>query len=791
MTLSITLTDEFQLALSILESGGNLFLTGKAGTGKSTLIRHFMANTNRNVVVAAPTGIAALNVDGHTIHRLFGFGTTTTLDDVRHGRHTPGRFAKAVKSLDTLIIDEASMVRADLFDKVTASLERFGPQPGRPFGGVQLVLVGDLLQLPPVVEDSLTEYFETHYQTPYFFSAESFRSDDFPTVALTTVFRQQGDDHLTSILNAVREGILLDHAREALNERVAPDFEPPGDELWLTLAPSNRIVQSRNKEQLARLAGDLFQSRARESGDLSSFEAPTDALLEFKVGAQIMMLNNDQSGRWVNGTLGRVAGVDLGEGALDITVELADGSHVDVQPHTWDVTRPSVLAGKVTREVVGTYTQLPFKLAWAITIHKSQGQTLDRLVVDLTGGVFATGQLYVALSRATRLDGLVLKKPVEPRHLRMDRRIARFLHQASMPAGPVRRAAVAANFVGDVGTFSQPRPVEIAVAFDHGTGISTLVNPMRDLADARSRFGISADDVLLAPSLPEAWAVVGRLLEGYVPVGIDIDAVLGKLDFEMKRLQQVYPMPVGIEIVAADMTAESRSAMTSPRALDRATAMLAAHDVDAASGTPFAGAELITDDPHYVLTRDPDVKVPRVPSMPTLTALVEVSQAISATLLGQGRSTRHDDIDDSTRLAASGAVTSRLANVAGKMARLSDDLRDRLRDVETMLGTPFVDDLVAAMDEHGVTADEVLAPGVRVCFTGTAMSPGGHLMSRDEMVEIAERAGLDPVNNVSKTRCDVLVVAELGTQSGKARKANEYGKPILTAKEFFDWAGVG
>jgi ATP-dependent DNA helicase PIF1 len=196
-----------------------LFLTGKAGTGKSTLIRRFIAETDRNVVIVAPTGIAALNVDGYTIHRLFGFRTTTTLHDVRGGSYRPGRFKKTLASLDTLIIDEASMVRADVFDMVAAALERFGPAPGQPLGGVQIVLVGDLYQLPPVVTDGEADYFSTTYGTPYFFSANSFRRDDFPTVALTTVFRQLSDDRMTAILNEIREGVLLGHAREQLNAR--------------------------------------------------------------------------------------------------------------------------------------------------------------------------------------------------------------------------------------------------------------------------------------------------------------------------------------------------------------------------------------------------------------------------------------------------------------------------------------------------------------------------------------------------------------------------------------------
>src|SRR5690606_29212191 len=412
--MRLTWTAELERAHALLRSGQHLFLTGRAGTGKSTLVRHFLATTDRNVVVAAPTGIAALNVDGFTIHRLFGFTATTTLDTVRGPDYFPGRFARTLRALETLVIDEASMVRADVLDMVATALERFGPRPGRPFGGVQLVLVGDLFQLPPVVVGAEAHHFESRYATPYFFSADTFDRAQFPTVALTTVFRQLGDQTLTSILNAIREGVLLDQAQRDLNARTDPGFVPPEDELWLTLAPTNRLVTARNRARLAGLPSPELVSLATRTGDLATFDPPVEAELAFKVGAQIMMLTNDPSDRWVNGTLGRIAWADRDEGSgeLVVGVELADGTVADGFPHTREATRPVVEVTTLRHEVVGTYTQLPFKLAWAITIHKSQGQTLDRLVVDLTGGVFDFGQVYVALSRCTSLEGLVLTRPV-------------------------------------------------------------------------------------------------------------------------------------------------------------------------------------------------------------------------------------------------------------------------------------------------------------------------------------------------------------------------------------------
>ena len=778
VTERLVLTDEFRHALELLAGGRHVFLTGKAGTGKSTLIRLFMADTERNVVVVAPTGIAALNVDGYTIHRLFGFRPTTTLDDVRGGEYRPGRFAKTLASLETLIIDEASMVRADVFDMVALALSRFGPQPGTPFGGVQIVLVGDLYQLPPVVTEHEAVFFSTTYETPYFFSARSFRRDDFPTVSLTTVFRQLGDDRMTAILNEIREGVLLGHAQEQLNARADKDFVPPDDEFWLTLAPTNRLVTARNRQQLERLPGDELVHRARPSGDLSLFDPPVEETLRFKVGAQIMMGNNDQGGRWVNGTIGRVVGVDYDRYGAVVEVEFADGSCADVTPFTWEATRPVVSGGSLTREVIGAYTQLPFKLAWAITIHKAQGQTLERLVVDLTGGMFSTGQLYVALSRCTSLAGLVLKRPVLPKDLKTDRRIARFLRTSVTDGSARRYCAIGMLTVGDEGRMSRPRPVELAVAFDDGTAISTLVNPQRDLADARKAFGISVSDVLLAPTLREVWAVIAPMLAGCTPVGAGVDETLGLIDFELKRLGYVTAMPLGVELRGTRVTGRT--------ALERAQSQLRAHDrAEAESGSSaFDEPEPAEALSGLLVTRDHEAPTPAADHLPALSALLRVSRDVGAVVQGAATASSFDDASDTPwHTAAKQSVADQLRAAAAR-AQLPREVVGRLQEASRYLGVEIVSDsLFVERDD----IDVVLVPGARICFTGTAQDDAGRVIERWEMEELASSAGLKPVKTVSKTRCEVLVTAEAGSQSGKARKASEYGKPVFTADEFLAW----
>ena len=776
------LTDEFRDAMGLLAQGRHVFLTGKAGTGKSTLIRRFMAQTDRNCVVVAPTGIAALNVEGYTIHRLFGFNSTTSLTDISTGRYYPGRFARTLKALDTLIIDEASMVRADLFDKIAAALQRFGPDPGAPFGGVQIVLVGDLYQLPPVVTEAEAGFFTDRYPTPYFFSADTFRRDEFPMVALTTVFRQLGDDRMTAILNEIREGLLLGHAQEQLNARTDPDFVPPDDEFWLTLAPTNRLVTARNRQQLERLAGEEIVHHARQTGDLSLFDPPADETLRFKVGAQIMMLNNDQSDRWVNGTLGKVVARVAGEEAA-VIVEFTDGSRAEVGLNTWEATRPVVDGGSLHHEVCGTFTQLPFKLAWAITIHKSQGQTLDRLVVDLTGGMFSYGQLYVALSRCTSMSGLVLKRPVLPKDLKTDRRIARFLQGAGGEGGAHRFCAIAISTVGDEGRMSRPRPVELAVAFEDGTAVTTLVNPQRDLADARTAYGISVSDILLAPTLAEAWGVIAPMLTGCTPVGAGIDETLGLIDFELKRLGQVTVMPLGVDL--------PRSAVrrTDGTALDHATTTLAAFTQ---SGASASGSSPFGDPPEslsgHLITRSHTVPTPTAAALPALSALLAVSRQIGPALLGAQHPI--EDLEVTPWIAAARhSVADQLRAAAGRV-RLTEEVAARLRAAQRLLEIEIVDDAVESA-QAGTDVGSVLVPGARICFTGTAQDTAGREVSREQMMRFAEAAGLAPVKTVTKTRCEVLVTAEAGTQSGKARKAHELGKPVISADEFLAWVNSG
>jgi len=413
-----------QLIDQMEHSREHLFITGQAGTGKSTLLRLFQQTTGRKVVVTAPTGVAALQAGGQTIHSFFGFPPHL----FGPSEVKKGRFRKLYQKLDVLIVDEISMVRADLLDRMDLFL-RINRDRQEPFGGVQLLLFGDLFQLPPVVRREEAAILESWgYDSPYFFSAKVLSPPfHWRMVELQEVYRQT-DRHFLRLLQEVRTNRADEDTLSALNTRVGPvrDLAP----YQLVLAARNAKVDQINNGKLEALPGPERRFLAEVSGKFTENVYPTDPILRLKEGAQVMFLRNDPEGAFVNGTLGiveqlsekevRVRLPDTGEGSDLITVE----------PVSWEVIRygpPDEKDGSLSREVLGTFKQLPLRLAWAVTIHKSQGQTFDKVILDLHGGLFEHGQLYVALSRCRTLEGITLSQPIRPRDLRMDERIVDFM----------------------------------------------------------------------------------------------------------------------------------------------------------------------------------------------------------------------------------------------------------------------------------------------------------------------------------------------------------------------------
>lgn len=432
---SITITPTFERALAAMESGAHVFLTGRAGTGKSTLLRHFREHTKKKPVVLAPTGVAAVNVQGQTIHSFFGFGP-----DVTPGRLPKPKKRELYQQLSMIIIDEVSMVRADLLDAVDRFLRAHGPVKKRPFGGVQMIFIGDLYQLPPVVTSEAKGALAAAYATPYFFSAGVFDpqqrllsdAHDFrmELIELPDVFRQR-DEHFLSVLNRVRENTITQDDLAVLNARCQRRTGDPKKD-GIVLSTTNVIADTINTEALARLRGRAVTFPGRREGRFQPSALPTAETLTLKIGAQIMMLSNDREGRWINGTLGTIDAMDDDAKDPMLTVTLETGDTVEVARHEWNMYAYTIDdAGALTAEPVGRFIQFPVRLAWAVTIHKGQGKTFERVHIDIGRGTFAPGQLYVALSRATTLEGMTLERPIEQRHVWTDANVVKFLTEYS------------------------------------------------------------------------------------------------------------------------------------------------------------------------------------------------------------------------------------------------------------------------------------------------------------------------------------------------------------------------
>lgn len=428
MANNIEINPEFSRAIELMgNTDKSLFITGKAGTGKSTLLEHFCSNTKKKPIVLAPTGVAALNVKGQTIHSFFNFYVDVTPEKILKKKTKP-RNENLYKKLQTIIIDEVSMVRADLLDCIDIFLRLYGPENKKPFGGVQMVFVGDLYQLPPVVSGEEKEIFNGHYSTPYFFSAHIMSQLELEVIELEKVYRQK-DSEFVGLLNRIRNNSVEAEDIRHLNTRFVPDKMPENNEFYISLTTTNKKADEINDEYLNALNGKMHTAAATISGDFSKEYYPTATDLQFKVGAQIMLLNNDQQRRWVNGSIGVIESVKMNtddEEYINIRLNYNDRL-VSVEPYSWEVFKFSFDGAQIVSEAVGTFTQYPFRLAWAITIHKSQGKTFDKVIIDIGKGTFVAGQMYVALSRCTSFEGIILKTPIKPHNIRTDFRIFKFL----------------------------------------------------------------------------------------------------------------------------------------------------------------------------------------------------------------------------------------------------------------------------------------------------------------------------------------------------------------------------
>lgn len=426
---------ELELAADLIRYTNKcLFLTGKAGSGKTTFLKRIRNEGMKRLAIVAPTGVAAINAGGMTIHSLFQLPFGLHLPEIqRNQKDAARRFSRAklrlLRSLELLVIDEVSMVRADLLDAIDEVLRRYR-DPSRPFGGVQLLMIGDLHQLPPVAKPDEWQILSRHYQTPYFFSSRALQQTDYQSVELKHIFRQS-DPQFIELLNKVRDNQLDISVLKQLHTRYLPGFQPSDDQPCITLTTTNAASNDINTSNLDRLPGASAFFEARVTGEFPPSFYPTELKTEFKPGAQVMFIRNDQGAdrRYYNGRIGRISRID----GRVIYVECpGEATEIPVAPAIWENLKYSLNEStqKIEEKIVGTFEQIPLKLAWAITIHKSQGLTFERAIIDAQAS-FASGQVYVALSRCKTFEGIVLRSPITEASVKVDPVVQRFTSQVN------------------------------------------------------------------------------------------------------------------------------------------------------------------------------------------------------------------------------------------------------------------------------------------------------------------------------------------------------------------------
>lgn len=416
------------LARKIIETtDSNLFLTGKAGTGKTTFLRRLRNDMPKRMVVLAPTGIAAINAEGMTIHSFFQLPFAPYIPGMNYQQDNHYKInkqkLKLVRSLDLLVIDEISMVRADLLDAIDYSLRKIR-RSEIPFGGIQLLLIGDLQQLPPVVNDDTWTILRQYYETPYFFSSLALKRTNYITIELEKIYRQT-DSRFINLLNKVREGNIDSSSLAEINKRFIPHFKPQSNDGFIQLMTHNDQVNAINESELKKINEDAYHFEATISGKFPESSYPTAEKLTLKRGAQVMFIRNDLNKRFFNGMIGFVQ--DINEDKLIVCPKNNPNLQINLEPEVWTNVHYGLdKNNNEVKEIIdGTFTQYPVKLAWAITVHKSQGLTFDKVILDVSSS-FAHGQTYVALSRCKTLEGIVLKKPIPQTAIIADNYITKF-----------------------------------------------------------------------------------------------------------------------------------------------------------------------------------------------------------------------------------------------------------------------------------------------------------------------------------------------------------------------------
>lgn len=758
----IIITEEFTHALELIEQGKNVLITGKAGTGKSTLLNLFLNSTRtKNILITAPTGVAALNIGGFTIHKAFGFRPGLFPDELHNGGWIPSPgIRKVLTTADILVIDEISMVRADLFDLMDLALKKVRKN-SLPFGGIQVIAVGDLLQLPPVVTDAEIPLFQQKWESPYFFSAHSYPNLELSDINLTTLWRQS-DTTFIKILNEVREGNIGEESQDILNSRVDAEFDPPND--WVTLTARNNSANKINREKLSSLGTPIYTSHASFTGTATAADFSGTEELRYAIGARVMTIINDPLGRFVNGSFATIIAAD--EDSVDLIIDDTN-TYVCLERHMWEVNRPKLDGAQLSSERTGTITQLPIILAWAITIHKSQGKTIPKCFINLKGGTRTDGQFYVALSRAVTLDYLRFDQPVQPCHIRANNSLVRKIRREVTTHTDVSRTTFLS--IKAVNWNVSEHIARIHAIVYEGTrrvaSFGTWINPMADLGEFGHHNSIPSGGLACAPTLGDFWPLFLRQVHGSIIVGDG----LATLERAARHQEKGLELALGVGYDASDFDLEFSSSNVVTRCEEMAEAFLTSQ-IQTTRGQPVPHSAPDAQGATYIPSWAEQSPMVLDPSRATDSdnAWAAMSGATNLTPL-------ESEIEECGRLLSEWAIsrghwTEETRNDVQSRAK-------RLLGHEISLPEPLPE--IANLDG-------LLIPGCRVSFTG-CVEVLGRQANDQWLTKVCVQCSLEYKANISRTKCDVLIAADTASTSRKAKSAREWGKPIISLEAFEQW----
>ncbi|WP_151548640.1 MULTISPECIES: AAA family ATPase [Corynebacterium] len=770
--MSIMMTAEFHYALDAIRAGKNVLISGKPGSGKSTLLslylEHLDPSTNAGadfvptVMVTAPTNVAAHRVHGYTIHKVFGFRPNMGPEDVAPGgAWNPSQAVQdTLRAIDVLVVDEISMVRADHFDMMDRAL-RLVRENKQPFGGVQLVLVGDELQLPPVVRANERERFLERWATPYFFSAVVYPALQLERITLSKVWRHT-DATFVEILNQMREGSAGPRVLAALNTLVDHDAGDTGE--WVTLSSYSRRVNKINKQQLKKLEGQLLVSRAHYEGNAreNSFNGVEE--LRYGRGMRVRVLIDDPEGRFYNGSFGTVTHATQ----TTITVRLDHSEEtVEFQRHRWEVTRPAVKDGRLCAESTGSVTQFPLVAGWAMTVYQAQGTTIPRCVIDVHENMGTNGQLYAALSRAVDMEHLRFSSPLTPQHMQASNAVMRRVRRDISPRiNPERLVFIAFDGVS-LGITDRIARMHVVIAKKGKivADFGSWINPNCDLGEFGSRMNVPPRGLALAPDLSDFWPLLLRQAAGGLVVG-DRLAVLERVIRHQERGLAVN-LGVGYDCADLGITLEKTSLR------DRCLEMYEHHK---RKGMAIERGVLVPPaNPHTEGAVYQPVWAEQQPMKLDQDHATDSDNAWASCFGGTTKAKDAKEVVETAELLSAWAISRGVWDYA-----LRREVLDRTRpNTRAKIELPEV-------DPRTVDLDSVLVPGTRVAFSGCGYNSEDERTDSD-FEKLCTAHDLEHRWGVSRKKCDVLIVGDPSSTSRKAKRAREFGLPIIDLAAFDSW----